>query len=112
MSGIGTPELILLFVVGLLVLGPERLPKVASQVGSWVGRARREANRLHQQLEREVVLSEMRRTSPDKSPQSRGSDSKQAQSDSSGQAGTDAQAGEGLQDGARDVVEASRPKQS
>jgi sec-independent protein translocase protein TatB len=61
MSGIGTSELILLFVVGLLVLGPERLPKVASQLGRWVGRARREANRLRQQLERE--------TRPDEPPQ-------------------------------------------
>jgi sec-independent protein translocase protein TatB len=61
MSGIGTSELILLFVVGLLVLGPERLPKVASQAGRWVGRARREAYRLRQQLEREIALSEIRR---------------------------------------------------
>jgi sec-independent protein translocase protein TatB len=82
MSGIGTSELILLFVVGLLVLGPERLPKVASQVGRWVGRARREAYRLRQQLEREIALSEMRRTRAHESPPSKGTDSKQAQSDS------------------------------
>jgi Sec-independent protein translocase protein TatA len=42
----------------LLVLGPERLPKVASQVGRWVGRARRMAEQLRRQLEREVSRSE------------------------------------------------------
>lgn len=96
MSGIGTSELILLFVVGLLVLGPERLPKAASQAGRWIGRARREANRLRQQLERETALSGMRRTPSDESPRSKGSDSKQAQSDSGDDARTDAHAGERL----------------
>ena len=55
MSSIGTSELVLLFVVALMVLGPERLPKVASQVGRWVGRVRREASRLRRQLERELA---------------------------------------------------------
>lgn len=54
MSGIAPSELFVLFVVALLVLGPERLPKAASRVGRWVGRARREANRLRYQLEREL----------------------------------------------------------
>lgn len=71
MSGIGPSELILLFVVGLLVLGPERLPKVASQVGRWAGRARREAHRLRQQLEREVAPLDMKRTPPDAPPRSK-----------------------------------------
>jgi sec-independent protein translocase protein TatB len=73
MSGIGTSELILLFVVGLLVLGPERLPRVASQVGRWVGRARREADRLRRQLERETALSAIGKARPDEPPQSMGS---------------------------------------
>ena len=33
MFEVGFDELILLFVIGLLVLGPERLPKVANQLG-------------------------------------------------------------------------------
>jgi sec-independent protein translocase protein TatB len=50
-------ELFLLFVVALLVLGPERLPEVAHRVGRWVGRARRMAEELRRQLEREVSRS-------------------------------------------------------
>ena len=35
MFDVGFSELVLLFVIGLLILGPERLPKVASQIGRW-----------------------------------------------------------------------------
>jgi len=52
-------ELILVFVIGLLILGPERLPKVAAQIGRWVAKARRTANQLRYQLEREVALEEV-----------------------------------------------------
>lgn len=58
MPTVGISELALLFVIGLLILGPERLPRVASQLGRWVGRARRTANQLRYQLEREVTLAE------------------------------------------------------
>jgi Tat protein translocase TatB subunit len=59
MFEVGFDELILLFVIGLLVLGPERLPKVANQLGKWVGRARRTASHLRHQLEREIALAEL-----------------------------------------------------
>jgi sec-independent protein translocase protein TatB len=52
-------ELVLLFIIGLLVLGPQRLPKVAAELGKWVGRARRTATQLRRQLEHEVELSEV-----------------------------------------------------
>jgi sec-independent protein translocase protein TatB len=58
LSGIGLSELVLLFVIGLLILGPDRLPRVASQIGRWVGRARRTANQLRYQLERELALAD------------------------------------------------------
>lgn len=58
----GFAELILIFVIGLLILGPERLPRVAAQLGRWVARARRTANQLRYQLEREVALEEIQRT--------------------------------------------------
>lgn len=56
------PELTLLFVVGLLVLGPERLPRVARQAGRWLRTARRTANQLRYQLEREVTLADSKKS--------------------------------------------------
>ena len=56
MSGIGGSEFILLCLVGLLILGPERLPKVARQLGQLVRKARQMARTLQQQLEEETDL--------------------------------------------------------
>lgn len=66
MSGVGFWELVVLFVIGLLILGPERLPRVATQIGRWVGRARRTANQLRFQLEREIALADIEKKSPPK----------------------------------------------
>jgi Sec-independent protein translocase protein TatA len=55
---------VLLFVIGLLVLGPQKLPKVAAEIGKWVGRARRTATQLRRQLEREIELSEIQPPKP------------------------------------------------
>jgi sec-independent protein translocase protein TatB len=54
MSGIGFWELIILFLIGLVVLGPERLPRVAQQLGNWVGQARRMTRMMRRQLEDEL----------------------------------------------------------
>ena len=54
MSGIGGSEFILLCLIGLLILGPERLPRVARQVGSWVGKARQITRGFQRQLEEEL----------------------------------------------------------
>lgn len=59
MFDIGPGELLLVAIIGLLVLGPQRLPKVAAEIGKWVGRARRTATQLRRQLEREIELSEL-----------------------------------------------------
>jgi Tat protein translocase TatB subunit len=56
MSGIGFWELIILFLIGLVVLGPERLPRVANQLGSWLGQARRMTRVMRRQLEEELDL--------------------------------------------------------
>ena len=66
MSGIGFTELVVLFVIGLLILGPERLPRVATQIGRWVGRARRTANQLRYQLEREIALADIEKKTRDR----------------------------------------------
>ena len=65
----GFGELVLLFVIGLLVLGPQRLPKVAAEIVKWVGRARRTATQLRRQLEREIELSEIEPPKPPPKPQ-------------------------------------------
>jgi len=54
MSGIGGSEFILLCLIGLLILGPERLPRVARQLGSWVGKARQITRGFQRQLEEEL----------------------------------------------------------
>lgn len=54
-------ELLLILIVALLVVGPERLPKVARQVGLWVGRARTMVQSLRAQFEEEIELDELKR---------------------------------------------------
>jgi len=54
MTGVGGSEFILLCIIGLLILGPERLPRVARQLGSWVGKARQMTRSLQRQLEDEI----------------------------------------------------------
>jgi sec-independent protein translocase protein TatB len=44
-----------------VVLGPEKLPRVVSEVGRWVGRARAMARQFREQLEEEVQLEEARK---------------------------------------------------
>ena len=68
MFDVGFQELVLLFVIGLLVLGPQKLPKVAAEIGKWVGRARRTATQLRRQLEREIELSEIQPPKPPPPP--------------------------------------------
>jgi Tat protein translocase TatB subunit len=61
MFDVGFWELALIFVVGLLVLGPERLPQVARQLGQWAGKARRMARVLTTQLQDEIDAVDPRR---------------------------------------------------
>ena len=64
MSGIGFWELIILFLIGLIVLGPERLPRVANQLGSWLGQARRMTRVMKRQLEEELDLDNQFKIKP------------------------------------------------
>ena len=59
MLDVGFSEILLTSAIALIVLGPERLPKVARQVGNWMGRARSMARQLSEQLEREVSAEEL-----------------------------------------------------
>ncbi len=61
MFDVGFSELLLLAIIGLLVLGPERLPQVARTVGHWAGRARSYVRQMSAELEHEVQRSEVRK---------------------------------------------------
>ena len=59
MLDFGFSEIVLTSAIALIVLGPEKLPKVARQVGNWMGRARAMARQLTEQLEREVNAEDL-----------------------------------------------------
>ena len=61
MFGISFGELLLVALIALLVLGPERLPGAARTAGLWVGRLKRSFNAIKQEVEREIGADEIRR---------------------------------------------------
>ncbi len=61
MFDIGFTELLLIAVVALIVLGPERLPKAARFAGLWVRRARAQWASVKAELEHEVAAEEIKR---------------------------------------------------
>ena len=61
MFDIGFWELILIGVVALLVIGPERLPGVARKAGMWLGRGRRFVSQVKADIDREIAADELRR---------------------------------------------------
>jgi sec-independent protein translocase protein TatB len=61
MFDIGFSELLLTALVALLVIGPERLPKVARTIGLWTGRARRFVNQVKEDIDREIKAEELKR---------------------------------------------------
>jgi sec-independent protein translocase protein TatB len=54
-------ELALIGTVALVVLGPERLPKVARTVGEWVGKAQRYVSQVKSDINRELELAELKK---------------------------------------------------
>nr|WP_288454069.1 Sec-independent protein translocase protein TatB [uncultured Pseudomonas sp.] len=61
MFGISFSELLLVALVALLVLGPERLPGAARTAGLWIGRIKRSFNSIKEEVEREIGADEIRR---------------------------------------------------
>lgn len=61
MFGISFSELLLVGLVALVVLGPERLPGAARTAGLWVGRLKRSFNAIKQEVEREIGADDIRR---------------------------------------------------
>ena len=60
MFDIGFLELMIIGVVGLVVIGPERLPKVAGTLGRWVGRSRQYLSNVKRDIDREIRQEEIR----------------------------------------------------
>ena len=65
MFDIGFSEILVIFILALIVLGPEKLPRVVREVGRWVGRARAMARQFQDQLEEEVDLDRNRTIRPE-----------------------------------------------
>ncbi len=61
MFDIGFWEIALIGVIALLVVGPERLPALARNVGLWVGRMRRYVAHVRDDIEREISAEEVRK---------------------------------------------------
>ena len=61
MFDIGFAELIIIALVGLVVIGPERLPEAARNAAKFLGRAKRTYSNLRRDFEREIGADEIRR---------------------------------------------------
>jgi sec-independent protein translocase protein TatB len=59
MFDIGFSELLIVALVGLVVLGPKRLPEVARTVGQWVAKVRRFVSDVKQDIDREMQHSDL-----------------------------------------------------
>lgn len=59
MFDVSFSELMLIGVIALIVIGPERLPKVARTVGHLLGRAQRYVNDVKSDIQREIDLKEI-----------------------------------------------------
>jgi len=61
MFDISFAELFIIGIIALVVIGPERLPKVARTLGHLIGRAQRYVNDVKSDIQREVELDELRK---------------------------------------------------
>lgn len=65
MFDIGFWELAIIAVVGLIVIGPDKLPGVARTAGMWVGRTRRFVSQVKTDIDRELKQEELRKALED-----------------------------------------------
>lgn len=61
MFEVGFPELVLIAIIGLLVIGPERLPEALRTLGLWFGRMRRSFVSVKAEIEKEIGMDEVKR---------------------------------------------------
>ena len=65
MFDVGFSELVVIGIVALVVIGPERLPKVARMAGHLLGRMQRYVNDVKADINREIQLDELRKLKSD-----------------------------------------------
>jgi sec-independent protein translocase protein TatB len=90
MFDIGFSELLVIAVVALLVLGPERLPKAARFAGLWVRRARAQWYSVKSELERELAAEDLKRSLQDAQGAMREIDASVREADAQARRGFDA----------------------
>ncbi len=61
MFDVGFSELLVIGLVALIVIGPERLPKVARTAGQWLGKLNRYVSQVKQDIDRDIKLEELRK---------------------------------------------------
>lgn len=61
MFNIHTTEILLILIVALIVIGPEKLPSAVRTAGLWIGRFRRSFYKVKAEIERELNTDEIRR---------------------------------------------------
>jgi len=57
---VGFWELALIALVALIVVGPERLPRLARTLGMWLGKGRRILSGIKQEIDREIQADEIK----------------------------------------------------
>jgi len=62
MFDIGFMELLVLAIVGMVVIGPERLPSAARTVGKSVGKVKRFFNAMQRQIDQELKMEELNKS--------------------------------------------------
>ncbi|MGO1626322.1 MAG: Sec-independent protein translocase protein TatB [Halomonadaceae bacterium] len=60
MLDIGFLELLIIAVVGLLVLGPERLPRAARTTGMWIGKIKRTVSGMQREISAQLEADDLR----------------------------------------------------
>lgn len=61
MTGVGFFEILLIGVVGLLILGPDKLPGALRTMALWIGRFRRSFDDIKRDIEKEIGADDIRR---------------------------------------------------
>jgi len=106
MFDVGFSELIVIALVALIVIGPERLPRVARTLGALLGRAQRYVNDVKADIQREVDMDEL------KSVQSTFQDAAKSVEQSVNQAGEELQsAGEAMNQSVAGIAESREAPQ-